>query len=34
MSRFKEALDSDKFVVTCEIGPPKGVNLDKMRHHV
>ncbi|MEW6530922.1 MAG: methylenetetrahydrofolate reductase [Thermodesulfobacteriota bacterium] len=34
MSPFKEALDSNKFVVTCEIGPPKGVNLDKMRHHI
>lgn len=34
MSRFKEALDSGKFVVTAEIGPPKGVNLEPMKHHV
>jgi len=34
MSRFKEALDSAKFVVTSEIGPPKGVNLEPMRHHI
>lgn len=34
MSRFKEALDSGKFVVTAEIGPPKGVNLEPMRHHI
>lgn len=31
---FKEALDSGKFVVTSEIGPPKGTNLEKMIHHV
>ncbi len=34
MSRFKEALDSGKFVVTAEIGPPKGVNLEAMKHHI
>ncbi len=34
MSRFKEALDSGKFVVTAEIGPPKGVNLEPMKHHI
>jgi methylenetetrahydrofolate reductase (NADPH) len=34
MSRFKEALDSGKFVVTAEIGPPKGVNLDPVKHHI
>jgi 5,10-methylenetetrahydrofolate reductase len=33
-SRFKEALDSGKFVVTSEIGPPKGINLEKMLHHI
>ncbi len=33
-SRFKEALDSGKFVVTSEIGPPKGTNLEKMLHHI
>ncbi len=33
-SAFKEALESGKFVVTSEVAPPKGTNLDKMRHHV
>jgi methylenetetrahydrofolate reductase (NADPH) len=31
---FKEALKSKKFIVTSEIGPPKGTNLDRMRHHI
>lgn len=31
---FKEVLDSGKFVVTSEIGPPKGTNLEKMTHHI
>ncbi len=31
---FKEALKSGKFVVTAEVGPPKGVNLEKMLHHI
>jgi len=34
MSRFKQALDSGKFVVTAEIGPPKGINIEPMKHHV
>jgi 5,10-methylenetetrahydrofolate reductase len=34
MSGFKEALDSGKFVVTAEIGPPKGVNVEPMKHHI
>ena len=34
VSRFKEALDSGKFVVTSEIGPPKGTNLEKMLQHI
>ena len=29
MSTLKEKLELGKFVVTGEIGPPKGVNLDK-----
>jgi len=33
-SRFKQALESGKFVVTSEIAPPKGTNLEKMRHHI
>jgi len=31
---FKEALNSGKFVITSEIGPPKGTNLEKMYHHI
>ena len=30
MSRFAEALDSGKFVVTCELNPPKGISLDPL----
>lgn len=33
-SAFKKALDSGKFVVTCEVAPAKGTNLDKMAHHI
>jgi methylenetetrahydrofolate reductase (NADPH) len=33
-SKFRTLLDSDKFVVTSEIGPPKGTNIDKMHHHI
>jgi len=32
--RFREILHSGKFVVTSEIGPPKGTNLEKMIHHI
>src|SRR3990172_9674050 len=31
---FRDILNSGKFVVTSEIGPPKGTNIDKMLHHV
>ena len=31
---FREVLNSGKFVVTSEIGPPKGTNIEKMFHHV
>ena len=31
---FKEALNSGKFVVTTEISPPKGTNIEKMCHHI
>jgi len=34
MSRFKEALDSRKFIVTAEVGPPKGCNLEPLKHHI
>jgi 5,10-methylenetetrahydrofolate reductase len=33
-SRFKEVLNSGKFIVTSEIGPPKGTNIEKMLHHI
>jgi len=31
---FKEALSSGKFVVTSEVGPPKGTNIEQMLHHI
>lgn len=31
---FKEALDSGKFLVTSEVGPPKGTNLEPFLHHI
>jgi 5,10-methylenetetrahydrofolate reductase len=31
---FKEVLESGKFVVTSEVAPPKGTNLDKFKHHI
>lgn len=31
---FKEALDSGEFVITSELAPPKGTNLEKMKHHI
>ncbi|MDY6916845.1 MAG: methylenetetrahydrofolate reductase [Chloroflexota bacterium] len=34
MSKFKQALNSGKFVVTSEIAPPKGTNIEKMMHHI
>jgi methylenetetrahydrofolate reductase (NADPH) len=33
-SPFKKALESGKFVVTSEVAPPKGTNLEKMVHHI
>jgi len=33
-SSFKEVLNSGKFVITSEIGPPKGTNIEKMLHHI
>ena len=32
--KFKTALQNKKFVVTCEVAPAKGTNLDKLKHHV
>lgn len=31
---FKEVLSSDEFIVTSEIGPPKGTNIEKMVEHI
>lgn len=31
---FRDTLKSGKFIVTSEIGPPKGTNIEKMRHHI
>ncbi|MEW6095129.1 MAG: methylenetetrahydrofolate reductase [bacterium] len=31
---FKEVLKSGEFVVTSEIGPPKGTNIEKMVEHI
>ena len=33
-SSFKNALNSGRFVVTCEVAPPKGTRLDKYAHHI
>jgi len=33
-SSFKDTLNSGKFVLTSEIAPPKGTNLEKMLHHI
>ncbi len=34
MAKFKEALNSGKFVVTAEVGPPKGTNIEETLHHI
>lgn len=31
---FREALESGKFVVTAEVGPPKGTDIKEMTHHM
>jgi methylenetetrahydrofolate reductase (NADPH) len=33
-SSFKEVLNSSKFVITSEVAPPKGTNLEKTLHHI
>ena len=33
-TKFKEALESGKFVVTSEVAPPKGTNLETLKHHI
>ncbi len=34
VSKFKRALDNGKFVITSEIGPPKGTDIEQMNHHI
>ncbi len=34
ISSFKKALNSGKFIITCEVAPPKGINLEKTIHHI
>jgi methylenetetrahydrofolate reductase (NADPH) len=34
ISSFQKALNSGKFVVTCEVAPPKGTNLEDTKHHI
>jgi 5,10-methylenetetrahydrofolate reductase len=34
ISSFKKALKSGKFLITCEVAPPKGTNLQKTVHHI
>ena len=31
---FSESLNSGKFVVTAEVGPPKGTDIKEMLHHM
>jgi len=31
---FKEALNSGKFIVSAEVGPPKGTHIEKMIEHI
>ncbi len=31
---FREALESGRFVVTAEVGPPKGADVEEMVHHI
>jgi 5,10-methylenetetrahydrofolate reductase len=33
-TKFKQTLESGKFVVTSEVAPPKGTNLEKFEHHI
>ena len=34
VSSLKKAFESGKFLVTSEVAPPKGTNLEKMIHHI
>jgi len=31
---FKQALANGKFIVTSEVAPPKGTNLERFKHHI
>jgi len=31
---IQEVMESGKFLVTGEIGPPKGTDIDEMIHHI
>ncbi len=31
---FKDALRSGEFIVTAEVGPPKGTDIEEMKHHI
>jgi 5,10-methylenetetrahydrofolate reductase len=33
-ARFEEKLHSDEFLVTTEVGPPKGVDVSELIHHI
>ncbi|MFC1918795.1 methylenetetrahydrofolate reductase [Chloroflexota bacterium] len=34
VSRFKQRLNSGEFVITSEVAPPKGTNLEKLLQHI
>ena len=34
MGKYREACESGRFVVSGEIGPPKGTDVDTMLHHI
>ena len=34
VSEFKQVLESGRFIVTSEVAPPKGTNLEKFSHHI
>jgi len=34
VSKFRDALKSGKFIITSEVAPPKGTNLEQMYHHI
>jgi len=34
VSKFKQVLNSGEFVVTSEVAPPKGTNIERMLHHI